>query len=176
MWGIAICSPGPYIEPHHKTYCLIVDQTIIFELNGARIRAMKLKNTAFLMIIWFFCQQAGAVVSSVVVSAFQNESSPVSQSSMSCHKTGETEHATDTFVATGAHHHGETVQMAQSSDLPGQKCCDFECQCCIGGCLSMLGDESSQTTLALSFHPNSYYWMVFPQTPAHSLFRPPIVH
>lgn len=158
-----------------------MDPTSVCNLDGVRIVDMKLKNTALLMIFWLFCQQAGAVISSVVLvssdnGSFQNEFSVEHPAVVSCHDNSAVELASDVSLKVGAHHHSETAQTNGALMEHDQQCCDIDCRCGVGGCLSMLGSESNQTTLALSFHQNDSYGSVFPQSLVRSLFRPPIVH
>ena len=110
---------------------------------------MNVRKTALLMILWLFCQQAAAITAPALMDPVQPDSTAAVQTPASCHDD-------------------------DSSASPAASCCNFDCQCCFGGCQSMLCGNSSQVSVVSAIHPADHYGLAFPQTPAHSVFRPPI--
>ena len=87
---------------------------------------MKLRNTTLMLILWLTCQQAFAVVSTFPIST---DFTPDEQ--ISSHHHDDT--ADDAMHAKG--NHSMHAESDHSSDV---ECCDAQCQCCIGGCQSVL--------------------------------------
>ena len=137
---------------------------------------MKFKNTAIMMVFWFFCQQAGAAVITVVeVLPDQNESELTVQTGVSCHEKNMLEGTSDTTKSTNKHSHSDTVQKTKSNTVLSEDCCDVSCQCCISGCQSMLSDGLDRNHLTSSIGPEDNYSFVTPKILSSSLFRPPII-
>ncbi|MCZ0866802.1 hypothetical protein O0V09_16440 [Dasania sp. GY-19] len=133
---------------------------------------MNLHKTTLMMIFWLLCQQAGAVVVSVLPS--QNERGFVVKAQASCHEKGSSTNNIRSATTAEPHHHGAAIEYDAPAFKLGFKCCDIDCRCCLGGCASMLLRESSQALVSLSFQPSNLSELAFPQTPVHTLFRPPI--
>jgi hypothetical protein len=133
---------------------------------------MNLKKTALMMVLWLLCQQAGAITL-----AFNNVApvleDPGINSQASCHDKNNADSFSD--EASVVHHHGDVSSKAKPSTMTNQACCDVSCQCCIGGCLSVINHVFDRTLVLLDYQSFSLNLFAVLQAPAQSLFRPPIV-
>ena len=129
---------------------------------------MGIRHTTIALILWFFCQQAGAVVSGIY---FVDGTETNALSSESCHNSsGEDQSNLVTKDISGNSHNNHNVQEATAS----MESCDISCQCCINGC----GTIFSVASIYMDFNPMGHlldhYSMIVISTHGGTPFRPPI--
>lgn len=120
---------------------------------------MKLRHTAFLIVLSLFLLQLGVAVAA------------------SFHQQNQA----DLPMKTSCHHEDISQQTSDKSELSSQteedhSCCKTGCQCGVSGCGSpvMINRDSTEHRHIVSASVHSFYAFSLPQTLQNSLFRPPI--
>jgi hypothetical protein len=155
------------------------NRTNKFTDNSARIALMKIRHTALLVMICLLCQQAGAVLFTVPWGVSQDVDAPTvplssSELHTTCHDASAGNPMPVSTKSNNTHVHG-SADPVTPPNTNAQPCGEFQCQCCVGSCVSVLSTQVDYAALAVVSFPNDDYSAFIPQRPAGSLFRPPII-